>query len=68
MKLQDNDQALSITNASSLTNILCTLSMLEKAFDRLVRLNYNWRCQYPEIIVEIESTLATLRMWINNYQ
>ncbi len=41
--------------------------MLEKAFDRLVRLNYNWRCQYPEIIVEIESTLATLRMWIDNY-
>jgi len=65
MNQPDTDQATK--NAKSLTNILCILSMLEKAFDRLVRMNYNRRSQYPEIVVEIESTLATLRVWLNNY-
>ncbi len=67
MKLQNNDLAIAITNASSLTNILCILSMLEKSFDRLVRRNYHYRSQYPELIIEIESTLAMLRLWIKNY-
>ena len=67
MKLQNNDLAIANTNASSLTDILRILSMLEKAFDRLVRLNYHRRSQYPEIVLEIESALATLRSWINNY-
>ena len=67
MKQQDTDQAIAITNASSLTDILCILSMLEKSYDRLVRLNYHRRSQYPAIVIEIESTLATLRAWIKNY-
>ncbi len=67
MKLQDSEQDVAINNSSSLTDILCILSMLEKAFDRLVRQNYNRRNQYPELIIEIESTLAMLRSWINNY-
>jgi hypothetical protein len=69
MKLQDSEQDVdvAINNSSSLTNILCILSMLEKAFDRLARQNYNRRNQYPELIIEIESTLAMLRSWIYNY-
>ena len=58
MKLQNNDQAIANTNASTLTDILRILSMLEKAFDRLVRLNYHRRSQYPEIVLEIESALG----------
>ena len=67
MKLQNSEQAVDINNSSSLTHILCILSMLEKAFDRLARQNYNRRNQYPKIILEIESTLAVLRLWISNY-
>jgi len=67
MKLQNTDLAISITNASTLTDILRILSMLEKAFDRLVRLNYNRRSQYPAIVIEIESALAALRSWVENY-
>ncbi|MCP4059053.1 MAG: hypothetical protein GY738_17415 [Pseudoalteromonas sp.] len=66
-QLKHNEQKNANINYGSLTDILRILSMLEKAFDRLVRLNYNHRSQYPELIIEIESTLAMLRSWINNY-
>ena len=52
MKLQNTDMAIAITNAGTLTDILRILSMLEKASDRLVRLNCNRRSQYPAIVRE----------------
>ena len=67
MKLQNNDLAIANTNASSLTDILRILSMLEKASDRLARLNYHRRSQYPAIVIEIESALTAFRSWVENY-
>ena len=65
--MQNNDLAIADTNASSLTNILRSLSMLEKCFDRLVRKNYHRRSQYPGIVIEIESALKTLRSWVKKF-
>ena len=49
-----------------LENILRTLTMLEKALDRLGRQNYHNRKQYPQLILEIEEWLNTLRCWIQD--
>jgi hypothetical protein len=51
-----------------LENILRTLTMLEKALDRLGRQNYHNRKQYPQLILEIEEWLNTLRCWIQDYK
>ena len=51
-----------------LENILRTLTMLEKALDRLGRQNYHNRKQYPPIILEIEEWLNTLRCFIQDYK
>jgi hypothetical protein len=51
-----------------LENILRTLTMLEKALDRLCRQNYHNRKQYPPLILEIEEWLNTLRCWIQEYK
>jgi hypothetical protein len=53
---------------TKLENILRTLTMLEKALDRLGRQNYHDRKQYPPLILEIEECLNTLRCWIQEYK
>jgi hypothetical protein len=50
--------------ASELENVLRTLTMLEKALDRLGRLNYLERKQYPPIFLAVEETLNQTRLWI----
>ena len=50
--------------ASELENVLRTLTMLEKALDRLGRLNYLERKQYPPIFLVVEETLNQTRLWI----
>ena len=44
--------------ASEFDNIKRSLNMLAKALDRLARLNYFNRKQYPAIILEIEDTIT----------
>jgi hypothetical protein len=51
-----------------LEDMLRTLTMLEKAFNRLVRHNYHSRNQYPPLVLEIEKGLDTLRSWIGDYK
>lgn len=50
--------------ASELENVLRTLTMLEKTLDRLGRLNYLERKQYPPIFLAVEETLNQTRLWI----
>lgn len=50
--------------ASEVENVLRTLTMLEKALDRLGRLNYFERKQYPPIFLAVENTLGEIRDWI----
>lgn len=52
--------------ASELDNMLRTLTMLEKALDRLGRLNYFCRKQYPQEFLIIEETIHEMRIWIND--
>ncbi len=54
--------------ASEFDNIKRSLSMLAKAIDRLTRLNYFNRKQYPAIILEIEDIIDKIRTWINNHE
>ena len=54
--------------ASEFDNIKRSLSMLAKALDRLARLNYFNRKQYPAIILEIEDIIDKIRTWINNHE
>jgi hypothetical protein len=51
-----------------LDNILRILTMLEKALDRLLRQNYHNRHQYPPIVLQLENTLNSLRIWIQDYK
>lgn len=55
-------------NTEILINILRTLSLLEKALDRLARNNYHNRNQYPDLLLEIESTLVLTREWIQRFK
>lgn len=55
-------------NEKGLANILRILTMLEKAIERLLRQNYNQRCQYPAIVLEIEEAFNNLRAWIQDYK
>jgi len=51
-------------NGQTLSNILRTMSMLEKALDRLKRKNWH-KSRYPDHVIEIESILITIRLWID---
>ena len=55
-------------NNTILDNILRTLCMLEKAFDRLTRKNYYDESQYPDIIIEIGASFIMLRKWMSDYR
>lgn len=48
-------------------NIGRTLTMLEKALDRLLRQSYHHPNQYPPIVLEIEVVLNNLRSWYKDY-
>jgi len=48
-------------------NIKRTLTMLEKALDRVARQNYYNRKQYPAIFFEIEETIHKIRAWIDQH-
>jgi hypothetical protein len=50
--------------ASEEQNVLRTLTMLEKALDRLGRLNYLGRNQYPPIFLTVEETINKMKLWI----
>ena len=50
--------------AYELANVLRTLALLEKALNRLGRLNYLERKQYPPIFLAVEDTLNQTRLWI----
>ncbi len=50
--------------SSELENVLRTLTLLEKALDRLGRLNYLERKQYPPIFLALEDTLNQTKLWI----
>ena len=53
------------TNASPiLINFLRVLTMLTKALERKARQTYHDSSQYPDIYFEIQSSLQTLRSWI----
>ena len=58
----------SFSYAERLVNILRILSMLEKALNRVVRRSYYSRRQYPEIFFHIESTINSLRVWVQTYR
>ncbi len=49
-----------------LNDLKRTLTMLEKALDRLIRHNYYNRKQCPEIITVIEETINNIRIWIQH--
>lgn len=50
--------------ASEVENVLRTLTVLEKALDRLGRSNYFERKQYPPIFLAVEDTLNDIKLWI----
>ena len=56
------------TNLEPMINILCILSKLEKALNRVARRNYHDRSQYPEIFFEIETSLDSVHAWMKNYK
>lgn len=51
-----------------LNNFLRSLTMLEKALDRLARQNYLDPGQKPEIFLEIESAIYGVREWVQEYR
>lgn len=51
-----------------LNNFLRCLTMLEKTLERLARQNYHRRSQYPEIYFEIEDTICSVRLWIEEHR
>jgi len=54
-------------NEEILSNILRNLTMLEKAFERLKRKNW-LKNRYPDYIIEIESILVAIRLWIDEHR
>jgi len=63
-KAQKTGQNIYKENENILLNFLRCLIMLEKALERIARQNYNKRSQYPELFIEIEQTIFTVRAWI----
>lgn len=64
----EGNSATTIFNSKELDNMLCIITMLEKALSRLMRRNYYSRNQYPEIALQIEQSLHMLRAWIHDYK
>jgi len=54
--------------ASEVENVLRILTMLEKALDRLGRLNYLERNQYPPIFLTVEETINKIKVWIREHR
>lgn len=50
--------------ASEVENVMRTLTMLQKTLDRLGRLNYLERKQYPPIFLTVEETVSKIKLWI----
>lgn len=50
------------------TNFMRTLTMAEKAVQRIIRRNYFDRSQCPDIVVQIEDAFCIIRSWIDNYK
>ena len=65
---QAREEIGSVGMGKKLENMLRTLTMLEKALDRLARHHYHSRNQYPPLILEIEDGLDTLHSWIQDYK
>ncbi len=42
--------------------------MLENTIERVIRQNYYSRNQYPEIVLEIEDAMKSIRSWIETYR
>lgn len=57
-----------ITNEDLINNLLRTLTMLEKAIERVGRRNYHNPSQYPEIFLEIDNAINKTREWTQNYR
>jgi hypothetical protein len=73
MAKKDLDQCREQTEATihkekEIDNAKRTLTMLEKALERVLRRNYYNQDQYPQIAFEIEEQINTLRGWIQDYQ
>ncbi len=49
-------------------NIMRTLTMLEKALERLARQNYYDRSQYPQEFFDTEELLKIIRLWITAFR
>jgi len=49
---------------SEVDNVMRTLAMLQKALDRLGRLNYFGREQYPPVFLAVEDTVNDIREWL----
>ena len=64
-KAQKTGQNIYKENENVLLNFLRCLIMLEKTLERIARQNYNKRSQYPELFIEIEQAILTLRAWID---
>ena len=64
----DTDSKTMDTNIEQVLNVLRILSMLEKSLNRLARKNYYNRNQYPEVFIELETSIQSLRSWINTYR
>ena len=66
--IDDNTQNVKDKNKKVVDNFSRCLTMLEKALDRLGRQHWFNASQYPEIFVEIKSTIESVRVWIDNYR
>ena len=64
----DQSTATEQVNPNLIIDILRILTMLEKALDRVGRLYFHDRSQYPSIMIEIEGTIISLRVWIDQYK
>jgi len=64
----DQSTAAEQVNPNLIINILRILAVLEKALDRVGRLYFHDRNQYPLIMLEIEGTIIGLRVWIDQYK
>ncbi|MDM8522757.1 hypothetical protein QUF80_05230 [Desulfococcaceae bacterium HSG8] len=67
-KIQNAEQNIYNENEKLLNNFLCCLTMLEKTSERLARQNYYRPGQYPEIFIEIEQAVRTVRAWIEDHR
>ncbi len=54
--------------APNTDNIKRTLTVLDKAIDRLMRSNYYSSSEYPEIFLEITDTIQKFYTWLDNYR